>query len=105
MSKYYNQHRQPQPDYEEGYEVLLNAKNIRSVQPMKRLVPKLYRPCCILAKVGKSTYHLKLQSQWQIYNLFLTSLLELYQKNAIKGRSQIRPKLKEIKGDMEYKVK
>jgi hypothetical protein len=28
MSKYYNQHHHPQPDYEEEDEVLLNAKNI-----------------------------------------------------------------------------
>jgi hypothetical protein len=28
MSKYYDQHHEPQPDYKEGDEVLLNAKNI-----------------------------------------------------------------------------
>jgi hypothetical protein len=33
MSKYYDQQHQPQPSYEEGDEVLLNAKNIRTVQP------------------------------------------------------------------------
>jgi hypothetical protein len=31
MGKYYDQHHQPQPQYEEGDEVLLNAKNIRTV--------------------------------------------------------------------------
>jgi hypothetical protein len=31
MRKYYDQHHQPQPSYEEGDEVLLNAKNIRTV--------------------------------------------------------------------------
>jgi hypothetical protein len=30
-SKYYNQHHQPRPDYQEGDEVLLNATNIRTV--------------------------------------------------------------------------
>jgi hypothetical protein len=28
MSKYYDQHHQPQPEYEEGDKVLLDAKNI-----------------------------------------------------------------------------
>jgi hypothetical protein len=31
MSKYNDQHYQPQPKYNEGNEVLLNAKNIRRV--------------------------------------------------------------------------
>jgi hypothetical protein len=31
MSKHYDQHYQPQPDYKEGDEVLLNVKNIRTV--------------------------------------------------------------------------
>jgi hypothetical protein len=32
MAKYYDQHHQPQPDHEEGDEVLLNVKNIQTVQ-------------------------------------------------------------------------
>jgi hypothetical protein len=62
MSKYYDQHHQPQPSYEEGDEVLLYAKNIRTVQPTQKLAPKLYGPFRILAKVGKSAYRLELQS-------------------------------------------
>jgi hypothetical protein len=31
MSKYYDQHHQPQPEYKEGNEVLLNAKNNQTV--------------------------------------------------------------------------
>jgi hypothetical protein len=31
MSKYYDQHHQPQLDYKEGDKVLFNAKNIRTV--------------------------------------------------------------------------
>jgi hypothetical protein len=56
MSKYYDQYHQPQPEYEEGDEVLLNAKNMRMVRPTKKLAPKLYGPFYILARIGKSTY-------------------------------------------------
>jgi hypothetical protein len=42
MSKYYDQHHQVAPEYQVGDEVLLNAKNIRMVQPTKKLAPKLY---------------------------------------------------------------
>jgi hypothetical protein len=104
MSKFYDQHHQPQPSYEVGDEVLLNVKNIRTVRPTRKLAPKLYGPFRILAKIGKSAYRLKLQSQWQIHNVFYTSLLEPYQKNAIKGRSQIQPEPEEIEGESEYEV-
>ena len=63
ISKYYNQHCQDAPEYQIGDEVLLNTKNIRMVRPTEKLVPKLYRPFCILAKIGKSSYRLELQSQ------------------------------------------
>jgi hypothetical protein len=42
MSKYYNQHHQPQPEYELGDEVLLNTKNIQTVRLTRKLAPKLY---------------------------------------------------------------
>jgi hypothetical protein len=76
ISKYYDQHCQPQPDYEVGDEVLLNMKNIQTVRPTRKLAPKLYGPFCILAKIGKSPYRLELQSHWRIHNVFHTSLLE-----------------------------
>jgi hypothetical protein len=60
MSKYYDQHHQPQPDYKEGDELLLNAKSIQMVRLIKKLVPNLYGLFKILAKIGKSTYQLEL---------------------------------------------
>jgi hypothetical protein len=76
MSKHYDQRHLPQPDYQEGDELLLNVKNIRTVRTTKRFAPKFYEPFRILAKNGKSTYRLELQSRWQIHNVFHTSLLE-----------------------------
>jgi hypothetical protein len=104
MSKYYDQHHQPQPSYEVGDEVLLNAKNIRTVRPTRKLAPKLYGPFHILAKIGKSAYRLELQSRWRIHNVFHTSLLEPHRNNVIKGRAQIRPETEEIEGESEYEV-
>jgi hypothetical protein len=104
MSKYDNQHYQPQTDYQEGDEVLLNAKNIQMVRPTKKLVPKLYGQLRILAKIGKSAYQLKLQSRWRIHNVFHPTLLEPYRRFAIKRRSQIQPEPEEIEGKKEYEV-
>jgi hypothetical protein len=50
------------------------------------------------------SHRLEPQSRWRIHNVFQTSLLELNQKNAIEGRSQIRPEPKEIEGELEYEV-
>jgi hypothetical protein len=58
----------------------------------------------MLAKIGKSAYRLELQSRWWIHNIFHTSLLEPYRKNAIKGRSQIWPEPEEIEEEKEYEV-
>jgi hypothetical protein len=104
MSKYHDQHHQVAPEYQVGDEVLFNAKNIRTVRPTKKLAPKLYEPFRVLAKIGKSSYRLELQSRWRIHNVFHTSLLEPYRKNEIKGRSQIRPELEKIEGETEYEV-
>jgi hypothetical protein len=74
------------------------------VWPMKKLAPKVYGPFCILVKIGKCAYRLKLQSSWRIHNVFHNSLLEPYRKNAIIGWSQILPKPEEIEGEKEYEV-
>jgi hypothetical protein len=60
MSKYYNQHRLPHPEYEMDTQVMLNAKNIRTRRPAKKLAPKLYGPFQIIKKVGTKSYQLEL---------------------------------------------
>jgi hypothetical protein len=64
MSKYYHQHYQPQPDYKEGDEVLLNAQNIQTVRLIQKVSPKFYGLFRILAKIGKSAYRIKCQTHW-----------------------------------------
>jgi hypothetical protein len=64
MSKYHDRHHQPQPKYEDGDEVLLHAKNIRTVRPTSKLAPKLYGPFRIVAKISKNAYRLEFQSRW-----------------------------------------
>jgi hypothetical protein len=104
MSKYYEQHHLLQPDYEVGDELILNAKNIRTVRPTRKLAPKLCGPFRVLAKIDKRAYRLELQSRWRIHNVFHTSLLELYRNNMSKGKSQVRPEPEEIDGETECEV-
>jgi hypothetical protein len=81
MSKYYEQHRVPQPEFEVGDQVLLNAKTIRTKCLTKKLAPKLYGPFRILARVGSHSYGLELQERWRIHNVIHASLLELHRAN------------------------
>ena len=52
MSKYYDKGKMEHPLYEIGDLVVLNAKNIRTKRPTKKLAPKLYGPFRILEKIG-----------------------------------------------------
>lgn len=104
MSKYYDKGKQEHPKYEIGDLVMLNAKNIRTKRPTRKLAPKLYGPFKILEKIGKISYRLELQSRWRIHNVFHASLLEPYRANTLQGRAVTRPEPEEIEGEMEYEV-
>ena len=83
---------------------MLNARNIRTKRPTKKLSPKLYGPFKVQAKIGSHAYRLELQARWRIHNVFHGSLLESYRPNRIEGRNQIRPEPEEIEGEIEYEV-
>jgi hypothetical protein len=41
---YYNQHRQPTPDYKVNEMVYLSSRNISTLRPSKKLDPKILAP-------------------------------------------------------------
>ena len=52
---YYDQRATPQPDIDIGDLVMLNAKNIRTKRPTKKLSPRLYGPFKVLEKqIGRA---------------------------------------------------
>ena len=73
MSKYYDKGKMEHPSYEVGDIVMLNAKNIRTKRPTKKLAPKLYGPFRILEKIGSRSFRLELQTRWRIHNVFHVS--------------------------------
>jgi hypothetical protein len=104
MSKYYDQHRLPHSEYEVGTQVMLNAKNIQTRRPAKKLAPKLYGPFQISKKIGTQSYQLELQERWRIHNVFHASLLEPYRPNSFEQRAAMRPAPEEVDGEIEYEV-
>src|SRR6266852_5951393 len=104
MSRYYDQHRLPHPEYQVGDRVMLNAKSIRTKRPTKKLAPKLYGPFEVLAKIGTRSYRLALQERWRIHNVFHASLLEPHRANLFQQQPISRPLPEEVDGELEYEV-
>jgi len=104
MKKYYARKATAQPNIEVGDLVMLNAKNIRTKRPSKKLSPKLYGPFKVLEKKGSRAYKLEISPRWKIHHVFHVSLLEPYQASNRPTREQPPRDPEEIEGDLEWEV-
>ena len=55
-------------------DVMLNAKNIHTKRPSKKLSPKLYGPFKVLEKKGSRAYKLEISPRCKIHPVFHVSL-------------------------------
>jgi len=62
MGRYYNRKAKQQPDFKIGDMVMLNAKNICTKRPSKKLAPKVYGPFKILEQRGELAYKLEFRN-------------------------------------------
>jgi len=60
MKKYYDRKATEHPNIEAGILVLLNARNIGTKRPSKKLSPKLYSPFKVLEKEGSRAQKLEI---------------------------------------------
>jgi len=60
MGRYYHRKAKQQPDFKVGDLVMLNAKDILTKRPSKKLAPKLYGPFKILDQKGELAYKLEI---------------------------------------------
>ena len=104
MSKYYDQKTKQQPAITVGDLVMLNAKNIRTKRPTKKLSPKLYGPFTVMEKRGNRAFKLEISPRLNIKPLFHVSLLEQYRHTNRPGREQPPREPEEIDGDLEWEV-
>jgi len=104
MGRYYNRKAKQQSHCKIRDMVMLNAKNIRSKIPSKKLAPKLYGPFTILEQRGELAYKLELSERWNIHPIFHVSLLELYRTSIRLAREQPPMEPEEIDGDLEWEV-
>ena len=104
MKKYYDCRATPQPDIDIGDLVLLNAKNIETKRPKKKLKLKLYGPFKVLEKRGNRAHKLNIPPVCKIYPVFQVSLLEPYKVSDHPNQEQPPREPEDIEGDMEWEV-
>jgi len=104
MRKYCDRKATAQPNIEVGDLVMLNAKNIHTKRPSKKLSPKLYGPFKVLEKKGSWAYKLEISPRWKFHPVFHVSLLEPYRASNRPTREQPPRDPEEIEGDLEWEV-
>lgn len=86
--KHANQHRSPAPSYQVGDKVFLNAKNIKTKRPSKKLDCKNLGPFVVIKVVGSHSCQLQLPENLKsVYPIFHTSLLRPDPDNPIPGQT------------------
>lgn len=98
--------RSPIPEaFVPGAQVWLNAKNIKTSRPSKKLDHKRLGPFKIIERISSSAFRLDLPHSMRfIHPVFHASLLTPHIPNRIRNRIQPPPPPIEIDGNTEYEV-
>jgi hypothetical protein len=106
MKTAYDKHARPSIEYAEGDKVYLEATNIKTHRPSKKLDDKRYGPFKIVKKVGKTAYELQLPEHWPaVHPVFNECYLTLYHPPVYPNQQKPPPPPPvEIEGATEYDV-
>ena len=86
MAKYYDQMRTLAPDYQPGDKVYVDASDIHTTRPSRKLSHQRLGPFPIVRKVGNSTYRLQLPpSMSRLHPIFNVVKLTLALEDPISG--------------------
>lgn len=100
QAKYYNS-KHVEKYYNAGDKIYLNARNIRTRRPSKKLDYKYYDPYTIDKSVGKNAYRLLLSANMNsIHDVFHVSLLEPFRE----GREAAEPPPIELDGEDQWEI-
>ena len=91
MARYYNANRKPTPSFEVGEKVWLDASNISTTRPTKKLDVRRLGPFPIVDKIGTHNYRLKLPKAMFVHPTFHVSRLRRYEEDPIPERHQKPP--------------
>jgi transposase InsO family protein len=105
MKTEYDKKRRPSNNFKVGEKVFLEAKNITSNRPSKKLEQRRYGPFVILEDLGKGAYKLELPIGWVIHDVFNENLLTRYHGPEFNSQHMVPPPPPEIvEGEEEYEV-
>ena len=100
---YDNQHTETL-NIEEGSLVWLDAKNVTTTAPSKKLADRRLGPYKVLKKISPLNYKLELPPKLRIHPVFHVGLLYPHKPDKIKGRTPEPPPPIEVEGEEEYEV-
>ena len=102
MARYYDQCHDPTPEYKVGDKVYLDASDIKTTRPSKKLAHRNLGPFPIVRRVGSHAYRLHLpRSLSQLHPVFPVVKLTLAPHDSFNRRNQAPP-LPEIIDDEEH---
>ena len=106
MARYYNRRRTPAPSFAPGDKVYLDAEDIHTTRPSKKLSHRRLGPYPVERRVGKHAYRLTLpHSMKRLHPVFNVVKLTLALEDPIPGRRRIPPPPPElVEGEEEYIV-
>jgi len=105
MKKQFDKKRRNPQGLKVGDNMWLEAKNIYSKQPSKKLGQKRYKSFRILKDISQEAFQIKLPEEWMIHNVFNEDLLILCKKPHFKEQHMYpAPPPEIINKEEEYEV-
>ena len=105
MKRQFDEKRQNPQGPKKGDDIWLEAKNIHSNKPSKKLDQKRYGPFKVLKVIGQGAFQLKLPEGWMIHDMFNEDLLTQCKEPHYKGQHmELVPPPDIINEEEEYEV-
>jgi len=103
-AKYYDRKVMDPPGFRVGDLVMIDARNMKTKRPSKKLDHKKIGPVKILKKIGTRAFRVELPPSIQVHNVFHVSMLEPYRTSRYSNRHRPPPPPEEVEGQENWEV-